>query len=115
MLGFPNGASGEEPSRQWRRHKDKSLIPRSGRSPEEGMATHSTLLAWRIPCTEEPGGPQSIGLQRVSHDWSDLACMHIDTLTTMSVNHLLSLLRETHTHTHTHTHKQTNKTTPHTS
>ena len=34
-------------------------------SPEEGMATHSRILAWRIPWTEEPGGPWSIGLQRV--------------------------------------------------
>ena len=40
---------------------------------EEGMATHSSVLAWRIPWTEEPGGLQSIGLQRVGHDWSDLA------------------------------------------
>ena len=32
---------------------------------EEGMATHSTILAWRIPKTEDPGGLQSMGLQRV--------------------------------------------------
>ena len=35
---------------------------------EEGMATHSSVLAWRIPCTEEPGGLQSMGLQRVGRD-----------------------------------------------
>ena len=35
---------------------------------EEGMATHSSLLAWRIPWTEEPGGLQPLGLQRVRHD-----------------------------------------------
>ena len=35
---------------------------------EKGMATHSSILAWRIPWTEEPGGPQSMGLQRVRHD-----------------------------------------------
>ena len=35
---------------------------------EEGMATHSSTLAWRIPWTEEPGGLQNIGLQRVGHD-----------------------------------------------
>ena len=35
---------------------------------EEGMATHSSILAWRIPWTEEPGGLQSMGLQRVRHD-----------------------------------------------
>ena len=35
---------------------------------EEGMATHSSILAWRIPWTEEPGGLQSIGLQRVGYN-----------------------------------------------
>ena len=35
---------------------------------KEGMATHSSILAWRIPWTEEPGGLQSIGLQRARHD-----------------------------------------------
>ena len=35
---------------------------------EEGMATHSSILAWRIPWTEEPGGLQSTGSQRVGHD-----------------------------------------------
>ena len=35
---------------------------------EEGIATHSSILAWRIPWTEEPGGLQSIGLQRVKHN-----------------------------------------------
>ena len=34
---------------------------------EEGMATHSSILAWRTPWTEEPGGPQSMGSQRVRH------------------------------------------------
>ena len=34
---------------------------------EEGMATHSNVLAWRIPWTEEPGGLQSMGSQRVRH------------------------------------------------
>ena len=35
---------------------------------EEGMAAHSSTLAWRIPWTEEPGGLQSMGSQRVRHD-----------------------------------------------
>ena len=35
---------------------------------EKGMATHSSILAWRIPWTEEPGGLQSTGSQRVKHD-----------------------------------------------
>ena len=41
------------------------------------MANHSSILAWRIPWSEEPGGLQSIGSQRVGHDWSDLAYIHI--------------------------------------
>ena len=36
--------------------------------PEKGMATHSSILAWRIPWTEEHGEPQSMGSQRVGHD-----------------------------------------------
>ena len=39
-------------------------------SLEEGMATHSSILAWRIPWTEKPGGLQSMGLQRVRHHWA---------------------------------------------
>ena len=35
---------------------------------EKGMATHSSILAWRIPCTEEPDGLQSMGSQRVRHN-----------------------------------------------
>ena len=43
--------------------------PLGGEDPlEEGMAAHSSLLAWRIPWTEEPGGLQSMGLQRVGHE-----------------------------------------------
>ena len=37
---------------------------------EKEMAPHSSILAWRIPWTEEPGGLQSMGLQRVGHDWA---------------------------------------------
>ena len=40
---------------------------------EEGMEMHSSILAWRIPWTEESGGLQSTGSQRVGHDWSNLA------------------------------------------
>ena len=40
---------------------------------EESVATHSSILAWEIPWTEEPGGLQSRGSQRVGHDWSNLA------------------------------------------
>ena len=40
---------------------------------EKEMATHSSVLAWRIPRTGEPGGLPSMGLHRVGHNWSDLA------------------------------------------
>ena len=39
---------------------------------EEEMATHSSVLAWRIPRTQEPGRPQSMGSQRVRHDWATI-------------------------------------------
>ena len=45
---------------------------------EEGMAPHSSIPAWRIPWTEGPGDRQPTGLQRVGHDWSDLAHAHAD-------------------------------------
>ena len=44
---------------------------------ENGMATHSSILAWRIPWLEEPGELQSMGSQRVAHDWSNWACTHM--------------------------------------
>ena len=57
--------------------KDQGMIGRlellnpSSDSPlGKGMATHSSILAWRIPWTEEPGRQQSMGLQRVGHDWA---------------------------------------------
>ena len=40
---------------------------------EKEMATHSSVLAWRVPGTGEPGGLPSMGSHRVGHDWSDLA------------------------------------------
>ena len=46
---------------------------------EKEMTTHSSVLAWRIPWTEEPGGLQSIGSHRAGHDWRSLAHMRTDT------------------------------------
>ena len=70
IKGFPGGASGKEPACQetevWSLGREAPL--------EEGMATHHSILAWRIPWTKEPCGLQSIGSQRVGHDWSDLVC-----------------------------------------
>ena len=40
---------------------------------KKGLATHSSILAWKVLWTEKPGRLQSLGSQRVGHDWSDLA------------------------------------------
>ena len=104
--GFPGGSDGKESTCN---AGNPGSIPRSGRSPgegigyplqyswaslvaqmvknlpamcetwvrsldwedplEKGMATHSSILAWKIPWTEEPGRLQSMGLQRVRHNW----------------------------------------------
>ena len=63
--GFPGGSDNKEYACN---AGDPASIPGSGRSPGEGMATHSSILAGRIPWTEEPGGLQSMGSQRVRHD-----------------------------------------------
>ena len=47
---------------------DPGLIPGSGRSLEKGISTHTSVLAWRISWTEEPGRLQPMGSQRVGHD-----------------------------------------------
>ena len=47
------------------------------------MAAHSSILAWRIPWTEEPGGPQSVGPCGVGHDRSDLAGRHVSIMDTL--------------------------------
>ena len=62
---FPGGSVGKESTCNV---GDLGLIPGLRRSPEEEMATHCSILAWRIPWTEEPGGLQSMGSQRVGHD-----------------------------------------------
>ena len=68
--GFPGGVSGKEPA---------CSAGDAGEDPlEEGMAIYSSILAWRIPWREEPGRLQAIGSQRVSHDWSNLARMHLN-------------------------------------
>ena len=69
VVCLPGGSNGKESTCYV---GDLGLIPGLGRSPEgdpleEGMATHSIILAWRIPWTEDPGGQQSMGLQRVGH------------------------------------------------
>ena len=65
ILDFPGGLAIKNPAGV---AGDMGSIPGWGRSVEEGMATHSSFLAWRSPWTEEPGWLQSIGLQGVGHD-----------------------------------------------
>jgi len=60
-MGFPGSASGKEPACQCRRCKRHGSILGQEDSLEKGMATHSSILVWRIPWTEEPGGLQFIG------------------------------------------------------
>ena len=65
LQGFPGALDGTESACN---AGDLDLISELGKYPVEAMATHSTILVWRIPCTEEPGGLQSIGSQTVGHD-----------------------------------------------
>ena len=67
-VGFPGGTSGKEPACQCR---DEEMWVRSqgGEDPlEKKMATHSSILSWRIPWTKEPGRLWPMGSQRVRHD-----------------------------------------------
>ena len=66
FYGFPGGSDGKESAcsaeiQVWSLSQEDSL--------EKGMAVHSSILAWRIPWTEEPGGLQAMRSQRVRHDW----------------------------------------------
>ena len=71
LRGFPGGTSGKELACQWRRGKRRRFDPWIGKiPPEKGMALHSRMCAWRIPWTKVFGGVQSIGPQRVVHNWS---------------------------------------------
>ena len=75
--GFPGGTRGKEPTPVSAGDiRDASSILGSGRSPGGGHGNHSSILAWRIPWTEEPGRLQSTGSQRIGHDWSNLAHMY---------------------------------------
>ena len=64
-MGFPGGSDGKKSACSAR---DPGLIPRSGRSRENVMATHSSILAWRTPRIEEPGRLHSVKSQRIGYD-----------------------------------------------
>ena len=76
---FPDGSEGKEPTWNAGGQRRCRFDPRVRERPlEKKMATHSIMLAWRNPWTEEPGGLQSMLLQRVRHDWAHTqqACHH---------------------------------------
>ena len=66
--GFPRWLSGKESASNAGDARDTVSIPGSGRSPGVGNVTYSSILAWKIPWTEEPGGQQSLGSQRVGYE-----------------------------------------------
>ena len=68
VYGLLQWLSDKESAFQCRRHRIHRFIPGSGRSLEESIATHSSILDQRIPWTDEPGGLQSMGSQRVGQD-----------------------------------------------
>ena len=75
-LGFPGGSDSKEP--------DSNMGDLGWEDPlEKGMATHSSILAWRIPWTEKSGRLQSMGLPRVRHDW--VTYTHTQTHTLISL------------------------------
>ena len=65
FLGFPCGSAGEESTCNAR---DPGSTLGQEDPLEKEMATHSSILAWEIPWTEEPGELQSVGLQRIGHE-----------------------------------------------
>ena len=77
-MGFAGGGSVVKNPPAMQEPQETGICSLNRENPlEEEMATHSKSLAWRIPWTEEPGGLQSIGLQRVRHAWRDWACTHL--------------------------------------
>ena len=59
---------------------------------EKGMATHASILAWRIPWTEEPGRLQSLGSQRVRHNWSNWTYTNLGNSSSLSIHRVMSTM-----------------------
>ena len=95
--GFPGRASGKEPAYQCRRQETWIQSWSQEDALEEGMATHSNILAWKLPWTEEPGGLQFI--HKVAKSWTWLkqfnmpSCMHNVQL---DIEFLLSFYKNCH-------------------
>ena len=88
-MGFPGGASGKEPTCQCKKYKRHGFDPWVSKIPWRRVWQPTpVVLPEESPGTEEPGGLQYIGLQRVEHDLSNLACVRTHTLT--GIYHLLT-------------------------
>ena len=72
--GFPDGSEVKNPPVMQEPQESQVWFLGLEDSLEESMTTHSSILAWRIPWTEQLGGLQSIGSERDGPNWSDLAC-----------------------------------------
>ena len=70
-MGFTGGSVVKESTANVRDTGDMTLIPGWRRSPGEGNGNHSSILAWEIPWTEEPGGLQSMGSQKSQTQLND--------------------------------------------
>ena len=88
VAGFPGGTSGKNSTCQRRRHKRHRFDPWVGKISWRKAWQPTPVLNWRIPWTEEPGRPQSMGLQRVGHDWSMQTHRRNQNETYLSVVHL---------------------------
>ena len=78
--GFPSGSVGKNPLAMKETMQEMWVWSLGEADPlEEGMAPHSSIHAWRILWTEEPGGLQSIVLHTVRRNWKDLASTHLTT------------------------------------
>ena len=88
--------SGKEPACQCRRRKRCKSNPRVGKIPWSRASNSLSILAWRLPWTEEPGRLQSMGSHSVGHHWSNLAhisaCSATNTVLILHSNHLMSHL-----------------------
>ena len=73
FMGFPDGAVVKSQPAKCRRHRDVGSVFRSGRSPGVGDGKPTPIFSRKIPRTEEPGGLQSMGSQRVRYNWTHTA------------------------------------------
>ena len=67
-VGFPSGSDGKDSAYSAGELGSIPGVQGRGDPMDKGMVSHSSILAWRISWTEEPGGQQSMGSQRVGHD-----------------------------------------------